>query len=114
MTTYVVKPGDSLSSIALNRFGSYDRYDILLKANPQIVNKDLIYVGQVINIPEERDYIKQQEMIQDAEVLESSIGGKTKWGNWIGWGVMGIAAALLGYEAWKQHKKNKGSKPKKK
>ncbi|HPD02076.1 MAG TPA: CAP domain-containing protein [Eubacteriales bacterium] len=48
-TTYKVQPGDSMWKIAV-------RFEIglseLIKANPQIKNAALIYVGQVINIPE--------------------------------------------------------------
>ena len=46
--TYTVVPGDTLSSIAV-------RYNVslsaLVAANPQITNPDLIFPGQVINIP---------------------------------------------------------------
>jgi len=114
MTTYVVKPGDSLSKIALQTYGDVNKWNVLAAANPQIVNPNLIHAGQIINIPEERDYIKQQEMIMDAEVIESNVGGKTKWGNWIAWGFIALAAVLLGREALKQNKKNKASKPTKK
>lgn len=48
-TTYTVRSGDSLWRIAV-------RFEIgvaeLIKANPQIPNPNLIYVGQRINIPE--------------------------------------------------------------
>ncbi|NCA67069.1 MAG: SafA/ExsA family spore coat assembly protein [Clostridia bacterium] len=48
-TTYTVQSGDSLWKIAV-------RYEIgiaeLIKANPQIANPSLIYVGQKIAIPE--------------------------------------------------------------
>lgn len=48
-TTYKVQSGDSMWKIAV-------RFEIglseLIKANPQIKNAALIYVGQVINIPE--------------------------------------------------------------
>ena len=49
-TTYTVASGDSLWKIAV-------KYEIgvseLIKANSQIANPNLIYVGQKINIPEE-------------------------------------------------------------
>jgi LysM repeat protein len=48
--TYVVEPGDTLTRIA-------DRYnttvEALLTANPEIGNRNLIYAGQVIEIPGE-------------------------------------------------------------
>jgi LysM repeat protein len=49
-TTYTVQPGDTLSGIA-EAFGV--TLDELLAVNPQITNPDLIFVGQVINIPGE-------------------------------------------------------------
>jgi LysM repeat protein len=47
-TTYVVQPGDTLTRIA-QRFGT--TVQALLAANPQITNPNLIYAGQVIEIP---------------------------------------------------------------
>lgn len=46
---YTVKPGDTLSSIA----GEYDllTYRQILHVNRNILNPDLIYPGQVINVP---------------------------------------------------------------
>lgn len=46
--TYYVQRGDTLRSIASRMSITVD---ILLQANPQIVNPNLIYVGQSINIP---------------------------------------------------------------
>jgi spore germination protein len=46
--TYRVAPGDTLYAIARSRGVSLSA---LLAANPQITNPDLIYVGQIINIP---------------------------------------------------------------
>lgn len=48
-TTYIVKPGDNLSKIAK---GLNVEMDKLLEVNPQIVNPNVIFVGQEINIPE--------------------------------------------------------------
>lgn len=45
---YYVQKGDTLRNIA-SRMST--TVDILIKANPQIVNPNLIYVGQAINIP---------------------------------------------------------------
>lgn len=45
---YTVKSGDTLSEIALKYKTTVDR---LLKLNPSIKNKNLIYVGQVIKVP---------------------------------------------------------------
>jgi LysM repeat protein len=46
--TYVVRPGDTLGSIA-GRYGI--SLGALLAANPQIWNPSLIYAGQIINLP---------------------------------------------------------------
>lgn len=42
---YVVKPGDTLSGIALKIYGDAAKWPELLKANPQITNPALIYPG---------------------------------------------------------------------
>lgn len=47
-TTYTVRPGDSMWTIA-NMFGI--PLDCLIRANPQIPNPNLIYPGQQICIP---------------------------------------------------------------
>ena len=46
--TYVVQPGDTLAKIA-QRTGTTVR--AILAVNPQITNPNVIYVGQVINLP---------------------------------------------------------------
>ena len=46
--TYYVQKGDTLRNIA-SRMST--TVDVLIKANPQIKNPNLIYVGQAINIP---------------------------------------------------------------
>ncbi|OEH84397.1 hypothetical protein BHU72_09260 [Desulfuribacillus stibiiarsenatis] len=46
--TYVVKPGDTMYKIA-KRFNV--PLEVLIAANPQISNPDLIYPGQIIMIP---------------------------------------------------------------
>lgn len=47
-STYVVQAGDTLKNIA---FRAGVTLESILAANPQIVNMNLIYVGQVINMP---------------------------------------------------------------
>ena len=46
--TYYVQKGDTLRNIA-SRMST--TVDVLLKANPQITNPNLIYVGQALNVP---------------------------------------------------------------
>lgn len=45
---YVVQPGDTLLAIA-RKF--HTNLQILISYNPQIVNPDIIYPGQIINLP---------------------------------------------------------------
>lgn len=47
---YIVKPGDTLNSIA----SAFELVSVqqLLPINPHIINPDLIYPGQVINVPQ--------------------------------------------------------------
>jgi len=59
-TTYVVQPGDTLTRIA-QRFGT--TVQALLAANPQITNPNLIYVGQVIEIPGGQEATPTQTLV---------------------------------------------------
>lgn len=47
-TEYVVQPGDTMFSIA-RRFGV--SLDVLIRANPQVTNPDMIIAGEIIIIP---------------------------------------------------------------
>jgi LysM repeat protein len=47
-STYVIQVGDTLAKIA-NRYGT--TVSAILAVNPQIYNPNVIYVGQVINLP---------------------------------------------------------------
>lgn len=46
-----VKEGDSLSKLAKEHLGSYDKTPVLAKANPQITNQRYIYPGNTILVP---------------------------------------------------------------
>jgi len=48
---YTVKAGDSLSLIAQRLFGDPMRWKEIWNINPQIVDPNVISVGQVINVP---------------------------------------------------------------
>ncbi len=49
---YTVKPGDTLSSIAQRFYGSPARWQWLYQANRSVIkNPDVIYAGEVLNIP---------------------------------------------------------------
>jgi len=51
-TFYTVKPGDSLSKIALAQYGDAMKYPAIFEANkPMLKDPDLIYPGQVLRIP---------------------------------------------------------------
>ncbi|MGH1365263.1 MAG: LysM peptidoglycan-binding domain-containing protein [Calditrichia bacterium] len=50
--TYTVQPGDSLSKIAKQVWGSFNKYTAIYEANrDQLDNPDVIKVGQVLKIP---------------------------------------------------------------
>jgi LysM repeat protein len=76
-TTYVVQPGDTLTSIA-QRFGT--TVDAILAANPTIENPNLIYVGQVIQIPTGTGLVSQ------VKIYLVAIGDEGKSGQEIGCG----------------------------
>ena len=52
-----VKPGDTLSRIILRVYGVYskERLKLLLAQNPDIIEPDQIFVGQAIQLPDERE-----------------------------------------------------------
>ena len=51
-TTYVVKPGDSLSKIAKAHYGDANQWRRIFEANrDQIKDPDLIHPGQSLKIP---------------------------------------------------------------
>lgn len=50
-TTYTVKKGDTLWSIAKKVYGDGNKHTKITSANSDIKNPNLIYVGQVITIP---------------------------------------------------------------
>lgn len=50
---YTVKKGDSLSKIAKEVYGDFNKWNALFDANKEVIeNPDLIYPGQQIRIPE--------------------------------------------------------------
>lgn len=52
MITYTVKPGDTLSKIAIVEYGNYRDWPILWEANRDIIpDPNLIYAGEVLYIP---------------------------------------------------------------
>lgn len=51
-TTYVVAKGDTMSLIAKSYTGNAARWPELAKANPQVKDPNLIYVGQVLTLPD--------------------------------------------------------------
>ncbi len=52
MRVIVVKPGDTLSSIAKRAYGSAMAFDIIMEANPDLIkNPNHIYVGQRLRVP---------------------------------------------------------------
>lgn len=120
MQTYRVLPGDSLSKIAAGMYGDPQLWKLIWEINPQITDPDKIYPGQIINVPEQKDFLRSgnagpaADTVQSAVVLESKLltdeQGK-KAGNWFAWGIVLLAAALLGSEALKERKKQKKKAP---
>jgi nucleoid-associated protein YgaU len=52
-TTYTVVAGDSLSKIAKREYGDASKWHRIYEANrDKIQNPDLIYPGQVLNLPQ--------------------------------------------------------------
>lgn len=50
-TTYTVKQGDTLNTIAKRLLGSASRTEDLIRANPDLESEDAIQVGDVIKVP---------------------------------------------------------------
>jgi nucleoid-associated protein YgaU len=49
---YTVQPGDTLSKIAREHYGSASKYPVIFEANrPMLTDPDRIYPGQVLRIP---------------------------------------------------------------
>lgn len=75
MASYTVKAGDTLSAIATKHNTTVDA---IMKLNPQIKNKNLIYAGSVLTLPanqNSKDYSAigriLEEVIHDIESLDS-------------------------------------------
>ena len=50
---YTVRPGDTLSSIALRFYGSRSRWPVIYQANKAVIkNPDAIFPGEVLTIPD--------------------------------------------------------------
>ena len=61
MRFIVVKPGDTLSSLAYKAYGRASAYVKLYKANPDLVkNPNRIYVGMKLRVPVDEEYVKNQ------------------------------------------------------
>lgn len=66
--TYTVKSGDSLSVIASKYHTSVDE---LMKLNPQIKNKDVIHVGDKINLPGRHQSHKEYYTVKSGDSLSA-------------------------------------------
>ena len=71
-TSYTVKAGDSIWKIAVKYEIGIDE---LKKANPQISNYGLIYVGQVIHIPEASPLISLEQEVANIVNKERAARG---------------------------------------
>lgn len=89
-TTYIVKAGDTLSSIAESWFGEAARWDLIHRANPSLSNPDRLLPGQSLRLPArdaQRDRARPREDDGGTYTVRS---GET---------LCSIAQALLGSEA---------------
>lgn len=79
-TTYTIKSGDTLWAIS-TRLGVV--YEELLEANPLITNPELVYAGQVINIPSSKDTATITSQHQDSNTQSTTTytirSGDTLW-----------------------------------
>ena len=53
-SSVIIRRGDSLWKVSRRKFGLGSKYTVIYSANrDQVKNPDLIYPGQVLNIPED-------------------------------------------------------------
>lgn len=113
MQTYRVLPGDSLSKIAAGMYGDPQLWKMIAQLNPDIKDPNKIFPGQIINVPEPKDFLvggnagPAAQEVQTAVVVESKTLNASRAGNWFAWGIVLLAAVLLGSEALKEKKKQK-------
>lgn len=67
MKTYTVLPGDSLSSISERFFGNWNEVDQIAALN-NITQIDVIYPGQVLNIPDSAAVVVTASPLNDTAV----------------------------------------------
>lgn len=78
--TYTVRPGDTLWRIAsMYQVGVTE----LINANPQITNPNLIFVGQIVNIPSQAPFrVMEQEVVRLVNEERSKRGLSLLNENW--------------------------------
>lgn len=66
-STYTVKSGDTVSSIAKKKYntGSLDAVETIVQAN-NLANRDLIFVGDKLNLPKKIKKIKVSKVVSQA------------------------------------------------
>lgn len=74
--TYTVQKGDCLWSIARRFYGNGSQYTRLAAANPFIKNPNLIYPGQVLTVPAEKNLPAAADASASAALAEAT---KTVW-----------------------------------
>lgn len=99
MRTYTVVTGDSLSEISQRFFGDFSQVDAIAREN-NITNKDVIYPGQVLKIPD-----------APAAASGQAAGSETDSNKWLWW-LIAAAAAAGAYMAYDRYKKKKKRKSK--
>lgn len=90
MRSYTVIAGDSLSEISEKFFGDFNQVNAIAAVN-NITDKDVIFPGQVLKIP---------------DTPAAAAGGDDQWMWWMLAGGAGLAAYLV-YKRYKAKKKAK-------
>ena len=74
--TYTVKSGDTLGKISIQYYGSFSKWNNIVKANPQLAGRKTVYdgspvirPGDVLLIPDEKDAPKNNAPVQTRQTI---------------------------------------------
>ena len=74
--TYTVKSGDTLGKISIQYYGSFSKWNNIVKANPQLAGRKTVYdgspvirPGDILLIPDEKDAPKNNTPIQARQTI---------------------------------------------
>lgn len=121
MTTYTVQAGDTLSSIAQDFYGSSSSYSAIMAANPSITNANVIYEGQILQIPDSGTPAvsapvtmappTSQAASTPAPTAPTSLLGAAPEMTKMMWILVALSAAVLGFYLMKHFAEKKGLEP---